>query len=272
MACPPSGVNQAITVTAEKDPGKLPWGENEVDVVLESTGVFRSREAVQKHLDAGARKVLISAPGKDALDGDFVIGVNEEHYDPERHHVISIGSCTTNCLAPLAKVLNEEFTIQHGLINTIHAYTNDQSLLDSPHKDPRRARSAADNTIPTSTGAATAIGAIMPELDGVLAGLAIRVPVKCGSLLDLTCQVADATSADAVNDAMRRWSETRMRGVLRVEHAPIVSTDVIGTEDSAILSARDTYVSGDRLVKVLAWYDNEWAFSRRCTDMINRML
>ncbi len=263
---------KSISVSAEKDPAKLPWGDKGVDVVLESTGVFRKKNDARKHIDAGAKKVLLSAPGKDALDGDFILGVNDGDYEPKRHHVISIGSCTTNCLAPLAKALHEDFEIELGLVNTVHAYTSSQNLLDGPHKKPRRGRAAADNLVPTTTGAASMIGQIIPDLDGKLDGLAVRVPVKCGSLLDLTCTVAKETDAAGVNGALRKWSEGPMKGILAVEERPVVSSDIIGTEHSSIVSARDTQVLGGRLLKVLAWYDNEWAFSRRCVDMMKRML
>ena len=258
-------------VTARKDPAALPWAEKEVDVVLESTGAFRRREDAQKHLLAGARKVLVSAPGKDALDGDFVIGVNDEKYDPEKHDIISIGSCTTNCLAPLARVIHESFEIRYGLINTIHAYTSSQNLLDGPHKDLRRARTAAGNIIPTTTGAAKPIGLIMPELEGRLDGLAIRVPVACGSILDLTCMVEKETTAEKINDLMREQAMGPWKGILAVQDAPVVSSDIIGSPYSSILSPEDTYVTGGHLVKVLAWYDNEWGFSCRCVDMMSRM-
>lgn len=262
----------SVSVSAEKDPVRLPWRDRGVDVVLESTGVFRKKEDAAKHLQAGAKKVLISAPGRSPLDGDFVLGVNDDRYDRDRHHIISIGSCTTNCLAPVAKVLHEEFNIRHGLINTVHAYTSSQRLLDGPSKEARRGRAAAENLVPTTTGAAAMIGRIIPELDGRLNGLAVRAPVKCGSLLDLTCTVEQETDAGRVNEAFRRRAEGPMKGILAVEDAPIVSSDVIGTEASAIVSAQDTQVIGGRLVKILAWYDNEWAFARRCVDMIARML
>ncbi|HSN82826.1 MAG TPA: type I glyceraldehyde-3-phosphate dehydrogenase [Polyangiales bacterium] len=261
-----------VSVSAEKEPERVPWGEKGVDVVLEATGAFRNRSDAQKHVDGGAKKVLISAPGKDSLDGDFILGVNDGAYDRERHDIISIGSCTTNCLAPLAKALHEDFRIQYGLINTVHAYTSSQNLLDGPHKKPRRGRAAADNLVPTTTGAATMIGQIIPELRGKLDGLAVRVPVKCGSLLDLTCTVDGKTDAKGVNDALRKWADGSMKGILAVEDRPIVSSDIIGTEQSCIVSARDTQVLGEQLLKVLAWYDNEWAFSRRCVDMMKRML
>lgn len=261
-----------ISVSAEKDPGQLPWKEKEAEIVLESTGLFRKKEDAQKHLDAGARKVLISAPGKSELDGNFIIGVNADQYDSERHHIISIGSCTTNCLAPVVKVLHDEFGIEHGFINTVHAYTSSQQLLDGPHKKPRRGRAAAENLVPTSTGAAEMIGQIIPDLDGRLDGIAVRVPVKCGSLLDLTCTLAKEVSMDRINVAFRKQAEGAMKGILAVDDSPLVSSDIIGTEDSAIVSSEDTQVIGERLVKVLAWYDNEWAFSRRCVDMMKRMV
>ena len=261
-----------ISVSAERDPARLPWREKKIDVVLESTGVFRRRADAAKHLAAGATKVLVSAPGRDALDGDFVIGVNADDYDPARHDIISIGSCTTNCLAPVAKVLHDELRIQQGLINTVHAYTTSQGLLDGPNKKPRRGRAAAENLVPTTTGAAGMIGKIIPELDGKLDGLAVRAPVKCGSLLDLTCIVEREATAEGINDLFRKWSRGLMQGMHAVERRPIVSSDVIGTEESAIVSAEDTQVIGGRFVKVLAWYDNEHAFARRCVDMIARMV
>ena len=263
-----------VSFSAESDPERIPWKAHGVDVVLEATGAFRKREDAAKHLAGGAAKVLISAPGKTPLDGDFIIGVNADDYDPKAHDIISIGSCTTNCLAPLAKVLHEEFRIQHGLINTVHAYTSSQNLVDAPLRSRRfrRARAAAENLIPTSTGAAATIGLVLPELKGKFDGLAVRVPVACGSLLDLTCVLEKEVTVEAVNDALRRWADGSMKGILQVEDAPIVSRDVIGTEFSAIVSPEDTKVVGGHLVKVLAWYDNEWAFSRRCVDMMERML
>jgi glyceraldehyde 3-phosphate dehydrogenase len=263
-----------VTFSAENDPERIPWREHGVDVVLESTGAFRKREDAARHLQAGAAKVLISAPGKTALDGNFIIGVNADDYDPQSHHVISIGSCTTNCLAPLAKVLHEEFRISHGLINTIHAYTSSQNLVDAPQKSRRlrRSRAAATNLIPTTTGAADTIGLVLPDLAGKLDGLAVRVPVPCGSLLDLTCMVEKEVTVESVNDALRRWADGSMKGILKVEDAAIVSSDIIGTEFSSIVTPEDTKVMNGHLVKVLSWYDNEWAFSRRCVDMMERML
>lgn len=263
---------RGIRITSEEDPGKLPWRDAGVEVVLEASGVFRDRDQARRHLDAGARKVLISAPGKSPLDGDFVIGVNHEAYDPESHDIISIGSCTTNCLAPMAKVLHDEFTILRGLMTTVHAYTSTQNLLDGPHKDLRRARSAAENIIPTSTGAAEAIGKVIPDLQGKLDGMALRVPLACGSITDFTCVVDKETSIEEVNQAMGRHAQGSMRGVLQIAPAPIVSRDVIGNPHSCVLSADDTFVQDGTLVKVLGWYDNEWGFSRRTVEMMSRML
>ncbi|HLV68575.1 MAG TPA: type I glyceraldehyde-3-phosphate dehydrogenase [Polyangiaceae bacterium] len=261
-----------ISVSAEREPDKLPWRDKGVDVVIDSTGKFRKKEDAAKHLAAGAKKVLVSAPGKDTLDGDFVIGVNDDQYDRARHHVISIGSCTTNCLVPIAKVLHEEFRIQYGLINTVHAYTSSQNLVDGPNKDIRRGRAAAENLVPTTTGAAKMIGRLIPELDGRLHGLSVRAPVKCGSLLDLTCTVEKEVTAEQVNAAFRKWAAGPMKGVLAVEDAPLVSSDVIQSELSATVTSRDTQVIGGHFLKVLAWYDNEWAFSSRCVDMMTKML
>lgn len=261
-----------IRVLNEKDPGKLPWKESKIDIVLESTGIFRKRKQAQQHMDAGAKKVLISAPGKSPLDGNFVPGVNDDAYDADRHDIISIGSCTTNCLAPIAKVLHEEYGIRRGLINTVHAYTSNQRLIDGPHKDLRRARSAADNLIPTTTGAAEAIGLILPELAGKLSGLSIRVPVKCGSILDLTCELEKRTDPEEINGTVREWANGRMKGILQGCDAPIVSSDIIGNPHSCIFSTLDTFVQEATLVKVLAWYDNEWGFSNRLVDMMRRMV
>ncbi|REJ90879.1 MAG: type I glyceraldehyde-3-phosphate dehydrogenase [Planctomycetota bacterium] len=264
--------DREIRITAEKDPAKLPWRDEGVHVVLESSGVFRQREQAQQHIDAGAKKVLISAPGKSPLDGDFVIGVNDQEYDAAKHHIISIGSCTTNCLAPMAKVLHDEFTILRGLMTTVHAYTSSQNLLDGPHKDLRRARSAAENIIPTSTGAAETIAKVIPELQGTLDGMALRVSLACGSITDFTCVVEKETSIEHVNDAMHRYSQASMKGVLQLAPAPIVSRDVIGNTHSCVFSADDTFVKDGTLVKVLGWYDNEWGFSKRAVEMMARML
>jgi len=263
---------EEITISAERDPKSLPWADKKVDIVLESTGVFRKKEQAQWHIDAGTKKVLVSAPGKTPLDGDFVIGVNEEKYDAANHNIISIGSCTTNCLAPVVKVLNDEFTIIHGLMTTIHAYTNDQRILDLPHKDLRRARTAAQNIIPTSTGAAKAIGLIIPELKGKLDGMAIRVPVADGSIVDLTCVVEKETTVEDINDLMRAKAAGPMKGILQIAEDPIVSSDIIGNSHSSIFSPIDTRVMDGNFVKVLSWYDNEWGFSSRVVDMMKIML
>ncbi len=261
-----------VSVGAEKAPAQLPWGEKGAEVVLEATGLFRKKEDAQQHIEAGARKVLISAPGKTELDGDFILGVNGDEYDQDRHHIISIGSCTTNCLAPVVKVLHDEFGIEKGFINTVHAYTASQKLLDGPHKKPRRGRAAAENLIPTSTGAAAMISQIIPDLKGRLDGIAVRTPLKCGSLLDLTCVLAADADGARINDAFRERADGSMQGILAVDDSPLVSSDIVGREESAIVTSQDTQLIGDRFVKMLAWYDNEWAFSRRCVDMMQRML
>jgi len=262
--------NQAIRVLSEKDPAKLPWKDLGVEVVLEATGKFTDRDAAAAHLNAGARAVLVSAPAK-AADLTFVIGVNDRLYDRARHAVVSIGSCTTNCLAPVAKVLNDSFEIEHGLMTTIHAYTNDQRILDQPHKDLRRARAAAVSMIPTSTGAAKAIGLVMPELQGKLDGLAIRVPVMNGSLVDLVCRVRKATDAAAVNAAMQQAASGRLAGILEYCRDPIVSSDVIGNPASSVFDSLTTTVMDSHLIKVLSWYDNEWGFSNRVVDALLKM-
>ncbi|MBC9715327.1 type I glyceraldehyde-3-phosphate dehydrogenase [Streptomyces sp. TRM66268-LWL] len=254
-----------IAVSAERDPAALDWKGLGVDVVIESTGRFRTRDAAAQHLAAGARKVLISAPGK-GVDATVVMGVNEAAYDPERHHVVSAASCTTNCVVPMVSVLHERFGIDRGLMTTVHGYTNDQALLDGPHKDLRRARSAALSIIPTSTGAARAVGLVLPELDGALDGLALRVPIEDGSLTDLTVVLGRETSADEVNAAFEEAAEGRLRHVLRVSKAPIVSRDVIGDPASCVFDAPLTQVHGD-LVKVFGWYDNEWGYTNRLLDL-----
>jgi glyceraldehyde 3-phosphate dehydrogenase len=265
-----SVAGKTLQVLAEKDPAKLPWKALGVDAVLEATGKFTDRAGGALHLDAGARNVLISAPAK-GVDLTFVFGVNDGAFDPRRHAVVSIGSCTTNCLAPVAKVLHDTFGIEHGFMTTIHAYTNDQRILDLPHKDLRRARAAAMNLIPTSTGAAKAISEVIPELKGRLDGIAVRAPVCDGSLTDLVCRVGAATSRDAINAALRAAAEGPMRGILEYCEDPIVSSDVIGNPHSSIVDALSTSVLDGRLVKVLAWYDNEWGFSNRVIDALLRM-
>ena len=252
-------------VSAERDPAALNWGALGVDVVIEATGRFRTRETAGLHLKAGARKVLLSVPGKD-VDATVVMGVNERSYDPGLHHVVSNASCTTNCVAPMVKVLDDAFGITDGLMTTIHSYTNDQVVLDGPHKDPRRGRTAAVNIIPTSTGAARAVGQVLPALDGVLDGIAVRVPVEDGSLTDLTVLLREPATGDDVNDAFRAAAQGPLRGILRVSDAPLVSRDIVGDPASCILDAPLTQVHG-HLVKVFGWYDNEWGYTNRLLDL-----
>jgi glyceraldehyde 3-phosphate dehydrogenase len=265
-----------IRATAETDPANLAWGELGVDVVIESTGHFRTRAAAVRHLDAGARKVIISAPhkGDEPPDATVVLGVNfDQVYDPAEHHIISNASCTTNCLAPVAKVLHDTFGIRHGLMTTVHAYTGDQMLLDGPHKDLRRARSAAINIVPTSTGAAKALGLVIPELAGRMHGYAVRVPTPTGSLVDLTVETEQPTSKQAVNEAFERLADRdAMEGILAYTEDPIVSTDVIGSTYSSIFDASLTSVIDDTQVKVVSWYDNEWGYSSRLVDLAQRVM
>jgi glyceraldehyde 3-phosphate dehydrogenase len=265
-----------VRALAETDPRALPWSELGVDVVIESTGRFRTRAAAAQHLDAGARKVIISAPAKgdQPPDATVVLGVNfDEVYDPEHHHIISNASCTTNCLAPVAKVLHETAGIRHGLMTTIHAYTADQNLLDGPHADLRRARSAAINLIPTSTGAAKALGLVIPELAGRLNGFAVRVPMPTGSLVDLTVETERQTSAEEVNAAFARLADVgSLKGILAYTEDPIVSSDIVGSSYSSIFDAGLTSVIDGTQVKVVAWYDNEWGYSSRLVDLAQRVL
>ncbi|MFJ5560730.1 type I glyceraldehyde-3-phosphate dehydrogenase [Streptomyces sp. NPDC093250] len=256
---------QRIAVTAERDPAALDWAGLGVDIVIESTGRFRTREQAGLHLKGGARKVLLSVPGK-GVDATVVMGINEGTYDPERDHVISNASCTTNCVAPMVKVLDEHFGLVKGLMTTIHGYTNDQVVLDGPHKDLRRGRSAAVNIIPTSTGAARAVGLVLPELAGTLDGIAVRVPVEDGSLTDLSVVLDRPVTADEVNAAFREAADGPLKGVLRVSDAPIVSRDVVGDPASCVLDAPLTQASGE-LVKVFGWYDNEWGYTNRLLDL-----
>jgi glyceraldehyde 3-phosphate dehydrogenase len=264
--------DREIPVFAERDPVALPWGDLGAEVVIESTGLFRDRAGASKHLEAGARKVIVSAPA-DEPDVTVALGINFEHdYDPERHHIISNASCTTNCLAPVAKVLNEAFGIRHGVMTTVHAYTSDQQLLDAPHKDFRRARSAGVNLVPTSTGAAKAIGIVIPELAGRLQGFAVRVPVPTASLVDLTVELEHETSAQAVNLAMsERADRGSLTGILAYSEEPLVSTDVVKSSYSSIFDSGLTLVTGGTQVKVIAWYDNEWGYSSRLVDLAQRV-
>jgi glyceraldehyde 3-phosphate dehydrogenase len=258
-------------ILSERDPAKLPWKELQVDYVVESTGAFRHLEQLQKHLDAGARRVLLTVPCKDPLEATIVMGVND-HVVNADSRIISNASCTTNCAAPLAKVLNDEFGIKRGLLSTIHAYTSDQRLIDSPHKsDMRRSRNAATNIVPTSTGAARAIGQVIPELEGRLDGIAMRVPVPDGSVVDMTVELEKDASVEAINEAMKRAALGPMRGVLEYNTEPIVSSDIIGNSYSSIYDAPLTQVLDKRMAKVLAWYDNEWGYSSRVEEMIVRL-
>ena len=260
-----------LKVLSEKDPAALPWSDLDVEVVIESTGLFTARDDAAKHLQAGAKKVIISAPAKEP-DITVALGVNFDSYDPEKHNIISNASCTTNCLAPVAKVLNDTVGIERGLMTTIHAYTADQRLQDMPHKDKRRARAAAVNLIPTSTGAAKAIGLVIPELQGKLNGVAIRAPVITGSLVDLTCDVGRETSADEINAAMKEAADGPLSGILRYTEDPIVSTDVVTDPHSSILDAEETAVVDGKFVKVFSWYDNEWGYSNRCVELAEKVL
>ncbi|HUU10719.1 MAG TPA: type I glyceraldehyde-3-phosphate dehydrogenase [Phycisphaerae bacterium] len=259
-----------IPVTAEKDPAKLPWAARKVDVALECTGIFRTREACGLHLKAGARKVILSAPPKDEIDAVIVIGVNDETLKPE-HLIVSNASCTTNCLAPVAKVLHETFGIKRGLMTTCHAYTNDQKILDQIHKDLPRARAAALNIIPTTTGAAKAVGKVIPALAGKLNGYALRVPTPVGSIVDLTAELAKPASVAAINAAMKQAAEGPLKGILGYTDDPIVSTDVIGTTVSSLFDACCTQALDETFVKVCSWYDNEWGFSNRMADLAKKL-
>jgi glyceraldehyde 3-phosphate dehydrogenase len=263
--------DEKFQVFAEKDPSALPWEKLGVDVVLESTGVFRSREQVQAHLDAGAKKVVISAPATDP-DITVVLGVNDNLYDAEKHNIISNASCTTNCVAPMAKVLHESFGIEQGFMTTIHAYTNDQRILDFPHKDLRRARSAAINQIPTSTGAARAIGLVLPELKGKIDGISMRVPVPTGSITDLVVKLSKEVTAEQVNAAFKQAAEnSSLKGYLEYNIDPIVSTDIVNWPYSCIFDSALTMASGN-MAKVFGWYDNEWGYSCRLVDLIDKVL
>ncbi len=256
-----------VRVLASKDPAALPWKDMRVEAVVESTGRFTDRDSAAKHLQAGARKVVISAPAK-GEDITIVLGVNESRYDPAKHHVISNASCTTNCLAPVAKVILQAFGIKHGFMTTIHSYTNDQQILDLPHKDLRRARAAAMNMIPTSTGAAKAVGLVLPELKGKMHGVAIRVPTPNVSLVDLVAETDKVVTADEVNAALRKAAEGDLRGILGFSDEPLVSIDFNGNPLSSIVDGPSTSVMDGTMVKVLAWYDNEWGYSCRVRDLI----
>ncbi|MFW6013610.1 MAG: type I glyceraldehyde-3-phosphate dehydrogenase [Nanoarchaeota archaeon] len=259
-----------IRVYGEKDPASLPHGELDVDVVVESTGLFTKREGAQKHIDAGAKKVLISAPAKNP-DITLVRGVNEMDYDPKKHHIISNASCTTNCLAPVVKVLHDNFGVKNGLMTTTHAYTADQRIVDSPHKDLRRARSAAVNIIPTTTGAARAVGEVLPELNGRLDGMALRVPVADGSIVDFFCVLEKETTKDELQHLFSSVANNELKGVLDYTTEPLVSTDIIQNPNSSIVDGELIKVMQGNSVKIIAWYDNEWGYSNRMVDMIRHI-
>ena len=253
-------------VYSEQDPKNIPWSDHGVEVVVESTGRFTKREDANKHIEAGAKKVIISAPASDE-DFTVVMGVNESEYDPDNHHIISNASCTTNCLAPFAKVLHDSFGIKRGLMTTIHAYTNDQQILDLPHKDYRRARAAAVNMIPTSTGAAKAVGKVLPELNGKLNGMAVRVPVPDGSLVDLVAELDKNVTVEEVNAAFEKASKEELKGILHYSEDPLVSSDIVGDPHSSIVDSLSTMLLEDNMVKVVSWYDNEMGYSSRCIDL-----
>ena len=258
---------KTVSVSAEKDPAKLPWKQHEIDVVIESTGVFTDRASLEKHLAAGAKKVLLTVPAKDAIDATIVMGVNQKTLKAE-HKIVSNASCTTNCLAPLALVLHQAFGIENGLMTTCHAYTNDQVILDQIHKDPRRARAAALNIIPTTTGAARAVTQVIPELKGRLDGTALRVPVCDGSVVDLVATLSKPASIAAVNAAVKAAASGPMKGIIEYTEDPIVSSDVIGNSHSCVFDGLSTMMLGEKFVKVIAWYDNEWGYSNRVVDLI----
>lgn len=254
-------------VLSERDPANLPWGALNVDIVLESTGLFTKRDDAKKHLSAGAKTVIISAPAKNP-DLTLVLGVNDEQYDPTKHHIISNASCTTNCLAPVARVLNERFGLRRGWMTTVHSYTNDQKLLDLPHSDLRRARAAGVSMIPTTTGAAAAVGEVLPDLKGKLDGIAMRVPTPNVSVVDLVAEVETPTTADEINNAFETEANSRLKGILYLSKEPLVSIDFKGNSHSSIVDSSYTKVMGGDFIKVLSWYDNEWGYSSRCVDLI----
>ncbi len=259
-----------IAMTAERDPAAIPWGDLGVDVVVESTGVFARRELLAKHLQGGAKKVILTVPAKDEIDATIVIGVNDHTLLPE-HRLVSNASCTTNCLAPLAKILDEAFGMEQGFITTVHAYTNDQRLADVPHKDLRRSRAAALNIIPTTTGAARAVGKVLPHLKGKLDGMAMRVPVPDGSIVDLVCRLRERPRVAEVNAAVEAAARGALAGIVEYSEVPLVSSDIIGNPHSSIFDARSTTAEGDGYVRAVAWYDNEWGYSNRVVDLIERL-
>ena len=262
--------NKKIKIYAVRNPEELPWKELKVDLVIESTGVFRSKEGASKHLSAGAKKVIISAPAKDKVDATIVMGVNDDSLKAE-HKIVSNASCTTNCLAPVMKIISDKFGVESALMTTIHSYTSDQRILDFPHSDLRRARAAALNIIPTTTGAASATGKVIPELNGKIDGMAVRVPTPNGSLVDVSIVLKNNTTKEAVNDVIRKASDTDMKGIIEYSEDPLVSTDIVGNPASSVFDSSVTMVSGN-LLKILSWYDNEWGYSNRVVDLAKYML
>ena len=263
--------DRTIKLMSIKDPAALPWKELNVDVVIESTGIFRDNESLNKHLSAGAKKVLLTVPPKDDIDATIVLGVNDEDLKPQ-DKIISNASCTTNCLAPIAKVLDDNFGIKSGLMTTVHAYTNDQALAETTHSDFRRGRSATQNIIPTSTGAAKALGMVLPKLDGKLDGMAMRVPVPNGSVIDLVVELEKNVSIDEVNKAIKKAADTELKGILEYSDIPLVSTDILNNPHSSIYDASSTQVLDSNHIKVVCWYDNEWGYSNRVVDLIGNLL
>ncbi len=259
-----------IKIIAERDPTKLPWGQLNVDIVLESTGVFERRSDLEKHLTAGAKKVLLSVPSKDEIDATIVMGVNDASLK-DSDKIVSNASCTTNCLAPMVKVLHQSFGVEYGLMTTVHSYTNDQRILDLPHPDLRRARAGAENIIPTTTGAAKAVGKVIPDLNGKLDGLALRVPTPDGSLTDFVAILKRDVTKEEVNQAMKKAAEGELKGILTYSEDPLVLKDIVGDPSSCILDALSTSVMSKRMVKVIGWYDNEWGYSNRCVDLFRKM-
>jgi len=261
---------QKVAMTAERDPANIPWADLGVEIVIESTGVFRVREPLEKHLQAGAKKVILTVPPKDEIDATIVLGVNDADLSPN-DKIVSNASCTTNCLAPIAKILDEAFTIEQGLLTTVHAYTNDQRLADVPHKDLRRSRAAAENIIPTTTGAARAVGKVLPQLQGKLDGLAMRVPVPDGSIVDFVCRLSARPGREEINRAVESAASGALAKIVEYSEVPLVSSDIIGNPHSSIFDALSTIAVGDGYARVVAWYDNEWGYSNRVVDLIERI-
>jgi len=261
---------QKVVMTAHRNPAEIPWKEMGVQVVIESTGVFRDRASIAKHFEGGTEKVILTVPSKDEIDATIVMGVNEDQLKPE-HRIVSNASCTTNCLAPIAKVLDESFGIEEGFITTVHAYTNDQRLADVPHKDFRRSRAAGENIIPTTTGAARAVGKVLPQLQGRLDGMAMRVPVPDGSIVDLVCRLEKNATRQDVNNAVKDAAEGPMKRIVEYSEAPLVSSDIIGNPHSSIFDAISTSSQEDGYIKIISWYDNEWGYSNRVVDLIERL-